>query len=95
MAQPVKHHTLDFSSGHDLTVHEMEPCVSSARTAEIFLGFSLSLSLSLLLSAPTLLSQINKHFKKGKRNHMHYKYLGRHKLLLILIVPTYCCKNKN
>ena len=27
VAQSVKHQTLDFSSVHDLTVHELEPCV--------------------------------------------------------------------
>ena len=27
MAQSVKDPTLDFSSGHDLMVHELEPCV--------------------------------------------------------------------
>ena len=27
MAQSVKHLTLDFGSGHDLTVHEFEPCI--------------------------------------------------------------------
>ena len=34
VAQSVKHETLDFGSGHDLTVHEMEPhigpCADSA-----------------------------------------------------------------
>ena len=27
MAESVKHLTLDFSSGHDLTVRESEPCI--------------------------------------------------------------------
>ena len=27
VAQLVKHQTLDFSSGHDFTVHEIESCV--------------------------------------------------------------------
>ena len=38
--QSVKHLTLDFGSGHDLTVH-----VSSSPTSVSALGFSLSLSL--------------------------------------------------
>ena len=29
VAQPVKHPTLDFGSGHDLTVGEFEPCIRS------------------------------------------------------------------
>ena len=27
VAQSVEHPTLDFGSGHDLTVHEFEPCI--------------------------------------------------------------------
>ena len=27
VAQSVKHPTLDFGSGHDLTVHEIKPCI--------------------------------------------------------------------
>ena len=42
--------TLDFSSGYDLTVHEMEPCVG-LHTAQGLLGI-----LSLPLSIPPLLS---------------------------------------
>ena len=48
MAQSVKHLNLDFSSGHDLNVDELEPdiglCVDSAEPAWD--------SLSPLLSAP-------------------------------------------
>ena len=40
MAQSVKRLTLDFGSGHDLKVHEIEPSVRVPR-----LEFSLSLSL--------------------------------------------------
>ena len=55
MAQLVKCPTLDFSSGHDLVVHEIEPHVDSAPMAQSLLGIlsvspsgmhSLSLSLS-------------------------------------------------
>ena len=51
--------TLDFGSGHYLTVHEFEPCVCSALTVWSLLGiFSLPLSLPLscLYSLPLSLS---------------------------------------
>ena len=59
MAQRVKHLTLDFSLGHDLTVHEfkphMEPCANSIEPALDSQSLSISLSLSLSLSlCPTL-----------------------------------------
>ena len=54
VGQSVKHPTLDFGSGHDLTVHEFKPASGSMLTAQSLLGI-LSLSLSLSLSAPTLL----------------------------------------
>ena len=67
MAQSVKCPTLDFGSGHDLTVHEFEPysrlCIDSVEPAWDSLSSSLSLSLSLSLSALSLLSlslKINK-----------------------------------
>ena len=58
MAQLVKHPTLNFGSGHDLMVHEFEPCVglcdgnaepawdslSPSLSAPPLLSFSLSLS---------------------------------------------------
>ena len=51
MAQLVKHLTLNFGSGHDLTVHEMEPliklCADSMEPAWDSLSPSLSLSLPL------------------------------------------------
>ena len=47
MAQLVKHPTLDFDSGHDLTVHGFEPCIGlfivSMETASKPLSLSLSL----------------------------------------------------
>ena len=50
VAQSVKQPTLDFHSGHDLTVHGMEPYVSPASgsvlTVQRLLGDSVSLSLS-------------------------------------------------
>ena len=61
MAQWVKPRTLDFGSGHDLTIRGIEPCVGlcagSTEPAGIFsLSLSLSLSLSPALSAPPPLS---------------------------------------
>ena len=60
MAQWVKRSTLDFGSGHDLTVPEFEPCIRLCTDSEVpvwdFLSPSLcpspalSLSLSLSLS---------------------------------------------
>ena len=60
VAQSVKHLTLDFSSGHDLTVHEIEPrvglCTDRVEPAWI-------LSLPLFLPLPRFFSlflKINK-----------------------------------
>ena len=54
MTQSVKHLTLDFSSGHDITVHEFEPhiglCADSAEPAWDPLSPSLSASPLLSLS---------------------------------------------
>ena len=50
MAQSVKCLTLDFGSGHDVTVHEFEPCIGFCTDGVDLLGL-----LSLLLSAPPLL----------------------------------------
>ena len=55
MAQSVKHLTLDFGSGPDLTVLGESPAFGSMHGA--WLGFSLSLSLSAL-----------PHLKKKKKN---------------------------
>ena len=50
VAQSVKHLTLDLGSGHDLTVHEFEPCVQlfadSAEPAKNSLSPSLPLPCS-------------------------------------------------
>ena len=51
MAQSVKPPTLDFGSGHDLMVHEMEPVFGSVLTAQILLGI---LSPSLFAPAPLM-----------------------------------------
>ena len=48
VAQLVKHLTLDFGSGHDLTIHQFKPLIQG------LLGFTVSLSLS--LSQPPSLS---------------------------------------
>ena len=67
MAQLVEHLTLDFGSGHDLWVREIEPCVqlyadstepawdslSPSLTAPPLLILSLSLSISLKINEET------------------------------------------
>ena len=52
MAQSVKPPTLDFSSGHDLVVHEMEPYIGVCADSEEPAWDSLSPS----LSSPPLLT---------------------------------------
>ena len=75
MAQLVKHSTLDFSSGHDLTVHESELCIQlcTGRAEPAWDSFSLSLSLCPSPAhALSLLSlKINKHYKKKKEYTYH------------------------
>ena len=61
VAQLVKHLTLDFGSGHDLRVREIEPHIRLTLIAQSLLGI-----LSPFLSAPPLLIlslclKINKH----------------------------------
>ena len=56
VAQLVKYLTLDFGSGHDFMVHEIEPALGSALSAWSLLVI-LSLPLSLLLSPTRTLSQ--------------------------------------
>ena len=63
MAQSVKHLTLGFSSGHDLIVHEFEPCISLCADSVEPAWDSLAPSLSL----PD--SQYLK--KKGKKEKKH------------------------
>ena len=55
VAQSVKHQTLDFHSGHNLTVCEFKPCIGLHVGSAEHVWDSLSLSLSLSLSAPLLL----------------------------------------
>ena len=54
VAQSVKHLTLDFGSGHDLTIREFEPhirlCADNAESAWHSLSIPLSLFLLLVLS---------------------------------------------
>ena len=59
VAKSIKHPTLGFGSGHDLTVHEFEPFIRlcGVSTAWNSLSPSLPLPCSLSLS----LSKINKH----------------------------------
>ena len=50
MAQSVEHWTVDFGSGHDLTVCEFDPTSGSALTAQpAWDSLSSSLSLSLII----------------------------------------------
>ena len=71
MTQSVKHPTLDFGSGHDLTVCGIEPRIGLC-TDSVEPAWNLSLALS--LSLPWLLSfsfslKINKLRKKVKDAH--------------------------
>ena len=74
VAQSVEHLTLDFGSGHDLTVHGIQPHSGPHAGHGDCLGFSLS-----HLSAPSLLSlvrvcalslplSVSKNNKKTKQN---------------------------
>ena len=65
MAQWVNQPTFDFGSGHDLTVHGIEPCIQlCADSNGAYLGFSLLLCLSLAHTHVRALSlKINKRFK--------------------------------
>ena len=60
VAQSVKHLTLHFSSGHELTVHGLEPnvrlCTDSTEPALDSLSLPLPLSL-----CPSLSPKLNKH----------------------------------
>ena len=56
VAQSLKHPTLDFGSGHDLTVPGIEPHVGLCTNHRVCLGFSLLLSLPLLCSCTCALS---------------------------------------
>ena len=73
MAQSVKHQTLDFSSGHDLTVRGFEPnirlCTDRVEPAWDPLSVSLFLCPSparVHVHALSLSLEINKHLKKRK-----------------------------
>ena len=65
----VKHPTLHFDSGHDLTTHEFEhPTLSSALTVQILLGIlNLSPSLSLCPSPLTHAQALAHKDKKKKK----------------------------
>ena len=74
MAQSVKHLILDFSSGHELVICEIEPlfglCTDNFEPA--WDSLSLSLSLPLPCSLSRSLSQgINKHLKKWRHQKEH------------------------
>ena len=67
MAQSVKHLTLDFGSGHDLTVPEIEPCIRLCADSSEPAWDSLSLSLSLCPFPTHVVSvKINLRKKKAK-----------------------------
>ena len=63
MGQPVKHLTLDFGSGHDLTVHEMKPHIElCADSGEPVWNYVSALpTLLSLMHACALSLKINKH----------------------------------
>ena len=62
VAQSVKHPTLGFSSGHDLTVSEFDPVLGAALAVQRLLGiFSLPLSAPLQLVLSLSLSELNEH----------------------------------
>ena len=68
VAQLVMRPTLDFGSGHDLTVHGIEPCIGLHAN-------SLLRILSLLLSLPLPLSRaIALSLKKNKQKNFWFKY---------------------
>ena len=84
MAQSVQHLTLGFSSGHDLTVHEFEPCVrlSTGGAEPAWDPLSLPVCLSVSLPLPCSLSlslsvslKINK-LKKKKKNDISTFIIG-------------------
>ena len=72
VAQSVKLPTLDFGSGHDLTVYEFQPHIRlSALSCRACFRSSVPLSLTASPLLMVSLSKINKHFLKI------YEFLGR------------------
>ena len=72
----VKRPSLDFGSGHDLTVHEFEPCVRlcADRVETAWDSVSLALCSSPAFSLSLSLSlKINKNRLKKKRNVVCFK----------------------
>ena len=65
MAQSVKQPTLDFGSGHDLTVHEFKPHIRLCADGMEPAWDSLSLSLS-LSHPPFMISPLSKYINKLK-----------------------------
>ena len=68
MAELVKRLTLDFGSGHDLTVHEFEPCVGLCTDSMEPAWGSLSPSLSDTPLLTISLSFKNKHLSNNTNN---------------------------
>ena len=79
--QWVKYPTLGFSSGHDLTVHGIEPHAERAEPAWNSLSPSLSTPSLLVLSL-----KINKHFVlKGTTHELLHIFAGKiHEFTMIL-----------
>ena len=77
MAQSVKHLTLDFGSGHDLTVRGMEPCVGlCADSTEPAYG-SLSTPLSLCPTPALAQAFFLPPLKKKSKTPDRVSYLGQ------------------
>ena len=72
MAQLVKYPTLDFSSGHDFAVREIEPhfglCADSAEPAWDSLPLSLPFPCSLSLALSLSLKKLIKKKSRSARN---------------------------
>ena len=65
--QSVEHLTLAFGSGHDLTVHEFQPCIRlRADNVEPVWDLCPSFSAPPLLTLYLSLSKINKYFFKNE-----------------------------
>ena len=89
MAPSVKRPTLDLSSGHDLRVHDIEPCVvrlsSELAWDSLFRPLSASLPLSVSLSlSPAPTPKKNKLKKKTKPAENGRRYSNMRIVVIII-----------